>query len=228
VIYLIGGPPRVGKSSLAAFLAGRTGASWCPTDYLASAINPYGTGPDGTRGPSRLLPEAGNDERYTAFSTEEIIANYRARAAHHQLGIIRGFVEYAAADDRDFVVEGFHLEPGPMVEVQRRWPERIRCLIMIRTDQAAVASSLPRGPANDWVVRATRQAETFERIAAMVVRYGQILASEAQDCGCPVFDAVHAELDQVLPQAARVLAPEVDQLGTSIGSPGPQTSGRHG
>lgn len=168
MIYLIGGPPRVGKSTVAAALAGDLGCSWVPTDYLASAINPYSHGPEGEARPARLGGDADNDQRYATFTTSEILANYRARARYHQLGILSGFVDYAAADNRDYVVEGFHLEPSPMMDAHARWPDRIRCLLLIRGDRDSVAASLPLiDSPTDWVARTVHHPETYERIPTL-------------------------------------------------------------
>lgn len=209
MIYLIGGPPRVGKSTSAARLAAATGVAWIPTDYLASAINPYGHGPDGETRPGRLGGDVDNDERYARFSTESIVANYRSRARFNQLGILNGFVEYAADDDRDFILEGFHLEPVAMTEAVGRWPDRVRCLVLVRSDAEAVAVSLARiTDGRDWVKRGTRQPDTYRRIADMVVHYSQELATEAAGCGCPTIDTSLASLSESAAAAVALLTSE--------------------
>lgn len=206
MIYLIGGPPRVGKSTVAAAMSDRIGCSWVPTDYLASAINPYHHGPGGEVRPTRLGGDIDSDERYARFTTAEILANYRSRAAFNRLGILEGFVEYAAADSRDFVVEGIHLEPEPMAGVRGRWPDRIRPLVLIRTDRASVAASLARidEPA-DWVARTVSRSETFERIADLVVAYSQALIAEAEPSGCPVLDTSRWSLEESVDRAVGAL-----------------------
>ena len=195
MIYLIGGAPRPGKTTSARALAERTSASWCSTDHLASAIYPYGFGPEGQPRPDRLVPEGGNDERYEAHSIEEIVSNYRQRASYYGLGILRGFVEYAAAESREFVIEGFHLEPRGMVEAVRRHPDRVRCVLLTRRDEADIVSSLRSGGPEDWAVRFTRRPETFERIGKMVVRYTELLEAEAVEIGCPTVEMSGQSLD---------------------------------
>jgi 2-phosphoglycerate kinase len=205
VIYLIGGAPRTGKTTTARTVAERTSCSWCSTDYLASAIFPYGFGPGERPRPDRLVPDGGNDERYEAHSVEEIVANYRQRASYYQLGILQGFVEYAATEGRDFVVEGFHLEPRSMVDTVARHPAVVRCLLLTRKDEAEIAASLPASGPEDWAVRFTRRPETFLRIAKMVVRYSEVLAAEADEVGCPMVEMSGGELGDRVRRAVDAL-----------------------
>ena len=84
MIYLIGGPPRCGKTILARRLAGLVGCPWLQTDYLETAFSSYfppgeydlqrlALGPDVPRGRR-------NDALYATSSAAEIIAHYRALA----------------------------------------------------------------------------------------------------------------------------------------------------
>jgi 2-phosphoglycerate kinase len=178
MIFLIGGAPRCGKTSLAIALSDRLHVPWVPTDYLAAGFARY------HRRGGQLSPGESNDVRYSSHSTAEIVASYRRRARAARRGLL-AFVEYALSEERDFVLEGFHCEPTLMAEVERLGPSR--AVVLCRDDpedalQALRASSDP----NDWAVRYTRESETYRGIAAMIAAYSGILREEARRWRIPV------------------------------------------
>jgi 2-phosphoglycerate kinase len=182
VIYLIGGAPRCGKTSVAQALARELGCSWLPTDYLMSAFNRYA--PEHER-VGQLLPGESNDVRYSRHSIEEIVQSYHRRARAASAGIT-SIVEYARSDSRDLILEGFHLEPWLMHDLQSRYGEVSGAvLICLDADKLVERLSTNSDP-DDWVSRNTSEPATFPKIAAMVVSYSLELQGEAADLALPV------------------------------------------
>ncbi|MDP9352048.1 MAG: hypothetical protein M3P51_10975, partial [Chloroflexota bacterium] len=148
MIYLIDAPPRCGKSTAARRLSVLTGACWFPADYVGSMITGYIPEPDrDTLWPYSSL---GADERYATFTAEEIIKSYRTRARTSWMAL-ESLVEYAVADGRDFVVEGYHVEP----EFARRMiaehgESNVRACLLCKHDQADIVAGIAKGvPEND-------------------------------------------------------------------------------
>jgi 2-phosphoglycerate kinase len=183
VIYLIGGAPRCGKTTIAQALANERGCSLMPTDYLMSAFNRYV--PEGERA-TQLLPGQSNDVRYSQHSTEEIVESYHRRAQAAAPGIT-SIVEYAHNDRRDLILEGFHLEPWLIRDLQTRYGDGICGVLLICLDPAKLSERLRDAEdATGWVARTTRDATTIPKIAAMVVAYSAKLQAQATELGLPI------------------------------------------
>ncbi len=195
MIYLLGGPPRCGKTTIARRLAGAIGSPWLQTDYLESAFATYV--PAGEYAPRVLdagpgVPrERRNDAVYARYSAAEIIGYYRALAGRTWPGL-RAIVEYALFDGEDLVLEGFHLDPADirpfLVAADPREAAQVRPAFLVREDLNDTLASIRRGGhKNDWVLTKTQQEITFTRIARMITQYGAAIRAEAKQAGFPVF-----------------------------------------
>ena len=205
MIYLIGGPPRCGKSTAARRLSAVTGACWFPADYVGSMVTGYIPEPDrDTLWPYSPL---GADERYATFSAEEIIASYRTRARTSWLAL-ESFVAYALYEGRDFVVEGYHVEPEFAHRMVSEYGEgSVRAAFLCKLDEADIVAGIAKGvPENDWLVSGVTEEGAYPRVAAMVSRYSEIVRGEAERYGLPWFGMDHdfqAKIDEVVLFLAR-------------------------
>lgn len=195
MIYLLGGPPRCGKTTVARHLARETGAAWLQTDYLETAfaayVAPGGYAPHPLPLPEGVPRERRNDARYNRYSAKEVVASYRALAGRTWPGL-RAIVEYAAFDSEALVLDGFHLDPADI----RAWlvsdgaghAARVRPVFLVREDVADIEAALRRGDhPNDWAVTRTRDDVTFGRIAQMIAAYSVAVRRDAVSGGFPVF-----------------------------------------
>lgn len=81
MIYLIGGPPKCGKTTLAKALSKSLGIPWVSTDTLENVIKPYMNEKDFTnRFPVGYQRGKDNDEKYSKYSISEIIEAYNQQA----------------------------------------------------------------------------------------------------------------------------------------------------
>ncbi len=187
MIYLIGGPPRCGKTILARRLVGRIGCAWMQTDYLESAFSVYC---QPVQAPPRLaldpaIPyERRNDALYASYSPAEIIASYRETAAQAWPGL-RTLIEYALFDDEDLLLEGFHIEPMFVRQLLdadgSRYASAIRSLFLVRENVTETAAAIRCGAhKTDWVKSRTQDAATYTKIARMIVAYGTVVREEAE------------------------------------------------
>jgi len=108
MIYLIGGSPRVGKTSLAEALAKKTSFPYFTLDHVTSVISPYIPEQEYmTRLPLRMARQEtnfSNDVFYARYSTEQIVNFYLCQAETYWAGI-GSFIEYAIAILRTFLGE---------------------------------------------------------------------------------------------------------------------------
>ena len=186
MLYLIGGAPRCGKTTVARQLAQRQCCSRLAADYLGTAFTNYIPATElQTRYPDWHTTTV--DERYERYTTHEIITNYRTKAATTWPGL-RDVLSYTLYEQHEIVVEGYHLEPAFVHELVTTHPQfRIQALFLYRTGAAQLQEDLQRSTdPQDWVMRSATQATTFERIAAMVTQYSRFFKTEAELYGFPV------------------------------------------
>src|SRR6266571_2971445 len=113
-LYLVGGAPRVGKSSLAQRLLETDGIPWLPTDVLRTVLR-------------RVLPEldAVDQDPVDAWRLAEFMYPHIEQAA-----------EVCAEEAECFLIEGFELSPSYPLRLRtalgeaaawiRRWSRQLR------------------------------------------------------------------------------------------------------
>lgn len=190
MLYLIGGPPRCGKTTAARMLARETHTPWLPVDYLQAAISPY-VPPDAHRNAFPRASRRGetgwsNDAFYGQYAADEIVGFYLAEAVTVWLGL-RRFLEYALAERQDFIVEGFQVQPALVAPLVRDHPDDVRAAFLYKTDAAAIAEGIMASESLDWARRGSRDPATVPRIAAMVGVFGDSVREEAERHCLPSF-----------------------------------------
>jgi len=145
------------------------------------------------------------DERYERYSSAEIIANYRTKAATTWPGL-RDILVYALHDQHEMVVEGYHLEPAFVHELRASYPQfPISALFLGRADASQLAADLRQSlDPIDWVLRSTSKQVTFERVADTMCRYSALFQAEAQAYSFPVC-SMDGKFDSRIAQALAML-----------------------
>jgi 2-phosphoglycerate kinase len=197
MLYLIGGAPRCGKTTLARQLAQALGCSHVPADYLGTAFANYI--------PISELPQrypawgtTTVDERFATYTAAQIIANYRTKAATVWPGL-RAFCEYALLQRHPMVLDGYQLEPRFIHELIEAYPQHpIAAAVLTRTQVERIRDDLARTTdPEDWVGQSTTQAITFTRIAEMVGQYSHFFSAEAARYQLASFDMDAGFHDQI-------------------------------
>jgi predicted kinase len=106
ILYLVGGAPRVGKSTLALLLLRTDGIPWLPTDVIRTVLR-------------RVLPEL------DAVDTDPVD---QARLAELMYPHIEQAAEVCAEEADRFLIEGFELAPSH--------PQRLRAALADTTVRA--------------------------------------------------------------------------------------------
>jgi hypothetical protein len=160
VLYLVGGPPRVGKSALAQWLLKDEGIPWLPTDVIRTVLR-------------RVLPEldAADQDPVDAVRLAEVMYPHIAKAA-----------EVCAEEAPQFLIEGFELLPSHPVRLQATLAgTTVRaCFLGHQTFSAGDLASY-RGP-KPQQERQLSAAELGEA-AAWIRRHSRQLAHQCQAAG---------------------------------------------
>jgi 2-phosphoglycerate kinase len=182
MIYLIGGPPKCGKTTLAKKLSKSLGISWVSTDTLENVIKPYLNKKDLLKKfPSSALRSKSNDEKYSKYSASEIISAYQKQAKTVYQAIDM-FVLCEMKDGNSVIIEGYHIEPALVKELQKKYgTKNIRGIFLVKTDTKKFISNIEKSSTpNDWIIARTHKKETFLKIAEMISKYGAFFTQEAK------------------------------------------------
>jgi 2-phosphoglycerate kinase len=187
LIYLIGGPPRGGKTTLARRLSETAAVPYFSLDHLVSLITPYvPEGEVGDRFPLRAaLREAGrsNDAFYSKYSSSEAVDLYVRQAESCWPGI-ENFLRYSLADEHELILEGWQVLPRLLCEsLAKTDRSRLRTVFLVRHDQKKIVEGIRSDASkHNWAINSTKDERTYRRIADMVILFGETIEKEAVSC----------------------------------------------
>lgn len=192
MIYLIGGPPRCGKTIVARQLAKKQSTSWISTDTLESVVARYV--PDSQwdskfpKSVIRTITNNSNDEMYDKHSAEEIVSAYRQQAKTLHKGI-NVFAETILKDGDSFILEGHQIQPQLIADIQNKYPEKVKAVILVRLKvDIIIKRAKEHTRKGDWFVEKTKEEKTYGKIAKMIRLYGEQLQREAEALDIPVIN----------------------------------------
>ena len=189
MIYLIGGPPKCGKTTLAKEMSSNHGIPWVSTDTLQNVVKPYIDENDfAEKFPSSNEKFETNDEKYSTLSAAEIISSYRIQAKTI-FPAIDMFAISEITDENDFVIEGYHIEPVLAQKLAKKYPKKIASVFLAKTDVQKFIQNIQNSTTpHDWLIRKTKDEETFKKVAEMVSQYSKFIKKEAEEHNLKVFD----------------------------------------
>jgi 2-phosphoglycerate kinase len=182
MIYLIGGPPKCGKTTLAKSLSKKLSIPWISSDTLQNIAHVYMS--DSQREmkfPVSYLKGEDNDETYTMHKSQTIIEAYikQGKTSYQAISTV---VETQIVDEDLYIIEGYHVTPELVHNLQEKYgKENISAIFLVKTDKEKFLVDIHKSTTpNDWILRKTHQSKTFGKIADMVVLYSQYFYDEAE------------------------------------------------
>ena len=185
MIYLIGGPPRCGKTTLAEALAKRISLPYFTLDHVTSVISPYIPEQEyAARLPLRVARQEtnfSNDVFYSTYSTEQSVGIYLRQAETFRPGV-ENFIRYAVQDGHNLILEGWQILPHllhAVITPENR--DELKVVFLYKLDPEKIVPGLKASTArNDWVIRNTKDESTFPAIAKMIGHFGSRIEREAK------------------------------------------------
>ena len=103
---------------------------------------------------------------------------------------VENFIHYALEADHDLIIEGWQILPNRLRRVITPHA-RARIVFLFKRSEFEIAAGLRAHVAkNDWVIKNTERAETFDAIARMISCFGAVIEREAASSG---FRAVNTD-----------------------------------
>jgi 2-phosphoglycerate kinase len=190
MIYLIGGPPKCGKTTLAKRLAATYQIPWISADTLQNIVWAYT--PEDKRSllfPHSSLREDTNDGFYLKHSPEDIVKNYIAQGKT-TYDAISMMAETYVTDKDDFIVEGYQVTPEIVDRIFKKFgQEHIKAVFLVKNDEQKFVQDIHKSTTpNDWILRKTKDEATFGKIAKMIAKYSHYFSKEAEKYKLQVFN----------------------------------------
>jgi 2-phosphoglycerate kinase len=206
-IYLIGGPPKCGKTTLAKTLSQKRGISWISSDTLENLAWAYTS--EEMRPllfPHKYLRGDSNDEFYTHHSAEAIVQGYieQSAAAYDAISMM---VETYLTDEDDFIVEGYQVTPEIVGRIIDKFgDELVRVVFLIKRDEKGMLQDFHKSSTpNDWILRKTKDESTFVKIAHMIAIYSKRISEDAKKRHLPICE-MDADFKKAIASAMEALS----------------------
>ncbi len=155
--------------------------------------------------PTSAMQYENNDEKYTKLSSSEVIEAYRQQAMT-LCPAIEAFVASEVADENDYILEGYHIEPSLINKLFLRFNGKVRGMIVVKKDASAFLDNITNSTTpNDWILTKTKDgASTFPKVATMVAEYSSQLENEAKQQNVEVL-CVDKDFDRHIQEATTYL-----------------------
>lgn len=191
MIYLIGGSPRCGKTKVAKALTQKTHIPWFPADYLGAVAFQYISQENyAEKFPLSNIHDQDptNDYLYSNYSAEQIVGFYYTQADTIWAGL-KAFIKYAAHDEQDFVIEGYHINPNLLAQLDEQTKKSIRAVFIYKEDEENIVEGLKKNvDPGDWLLKNTHQDSTFPKVAEMIRAFGERTRREAESAQMRAFN----------------------------------------
>lgn len=193
MIYLIGGPPKCGKSTLTKKLAKKLKISWVGGDTLQVVARAYMNKKDALEkfpwSAVRSQTKRDNDLAYGKYSAKEVVKAYttQAKAVYDAVDM---FIACEIGDCNDYIIEGYQIEPAFVSKMYKKYgAKNLKAVFLIKKDVNKFVEDCKKSTTgNDWILKNTKKKETFVKIAQMISEYGDFFEKEANRYGFKVFN----------------------------------------
>ena len=181
-VYLIGGPPKCGKTTLAKTLSKKLSIPWISADTLQNIVYSYTEEKDLPKYfPHIYLKGATNDETYGKNSSKTLIQGYigQAKTSYKAISMV---TETQIIDQDDYIIEGYQVSPEIVDQIIKKFGnQNIKTIFLIKQDQNKFIEDIHKSTTpNDWIIRKTKEEETFTKIAKMIVEYSNYFEEQAR------------------------------------------------
>lgn len=194
MIYLIGAPPRCGKTTLAKKMSKQTKIPWISCDTFDSIAQTLTTKENWAKKfPYTFLRRTkvgsrNNDIFYNTYSPAQIVGVLNKQAKTVQI-VIDTVIACEIADGNDYIIEGYHIVPSFADKMIKKYgKQNVKAIFLTKFDAEKFAVDVRKSTTpNDWLIVLTKKPETFVKVGEMVSFYSRYFEKEAKKFGLQVF-----------------------------------------
>lgn len=193
MIYLIGAPPRCGKTTLAKKMSKQMKIPWISCDTLDSVSRVYIPKEKiKEKYPYSFLRKKGgarnNDNFYSMYPPSKIISALK-KQSQTVYPAIDAVIASEIADGNDYIIEGCHIAPGfAQKMIDKYGKQNVRAIFLAKFDENKFAVDVHKSTTpNDWLLVLTKKQETFVKVGKMVSDYSKYFEKEAKKFGLKIF-----------------------------------------
>lgn len=192
MIYLIGGPPKCGKTTLSKTMFKKHRIPWISCDALQTIAHTFT--PSNERAKKfpwsvlRKKTNRVNDVLYDNYHWRDIIKLYRT-PAKLVCKAVDAFIAAELAEQHDYIIEGHALEPKFVRNLQNKYGKKhIKAVFLIKHDEQEFVKNIKKSKTkSDWIIRRTKDpARIYPKIAKMICEHGKIIERNAKKHGFKV------------------------------------------
>lgn len=192
-VFLIGGPPKCGKTTLAKALSQRLSISQISADTLQNIARSYVDQKDYKKFfPLRAIKGQDNDETYSQNSSESIIQAYieQGKTSYEAISVV---TETYLVDEDNFIIEGYQITPQIVSQIIEKYGgDKIKAIFLVKNDENKFVEDIYRSStSNDWIIKKTKDNNTFFKIAEMITGYSKYFNDEAKKYNFTVMNMDH-------------------------------------
>lgn len=192
-VFLIGGPPKCGKTTLAKILSQRLNISQISADTLQNVVRSFVDQKDYKKFfPLRAIKGQDNDETYSQNSSDTIINAYveQGKTSCEAISVV---TETYLVNKEDFIIEGYQITPQIVNQIiQKYGNEKIRAIFLVKNNVNKFVEDIYKSSTpNDWIIKNTKDKNTFFRIAKMITEYSKYFNDEAKKYNFTVMNMDH-------------------------------------
>jgi len=188
-VYLIWWPPKCGKTTLAKELSKKLMIPWISADTLQNIV--YAYTPKKTHKkifPNSQLRGDNNDETYSRHHHKAIIKWYinQGKTSYKAISMV---AETYLIDKDDIVVEWYQVTPEIVEKIIKKFGKKnIQSIFLVKHDEKQFVKDIHKSTTpNDWIIRKTKEENTFHKIAKMISEYSKYFEKEARKHKFTVF-----------------------------------------
>ncbi len=192
MIYLIGGPPKCGKTYLAQKLSLAYNIPWISVDTLQCVAQAYVAKKDIPKkfpwGQIRKQTKRSNDLVYNKYTAKHIISAYQSQAKTSYPAIEMVAVSEITSG-HSYIIEGYQVEPRLADRLVKKYGRKyIKPIFLIKTDPQKFIQNIKKSTTpHDWIIQRTKNKTTYPKIADMICKYGKYFEREARRYHFDVF-----------------------------------------